>query len=195
MVFLKKNLVKNLNVECKRYQHEILKLSNTEMIKMVQNYLRTLSWLGDYYMNTDYESTSSMISTWSYNYDRSPFLQHIASYLQSARPHELERLMKGFYQRSLVSTDNYLKTDRHKFYIYPQSSNVITKIPNEYKDYFPDMSKYIATTLDLYNANNSENDITVFDCRMCPYFSKCIFKSRHITFKQLLDIDYSTMGQ
>jgi hypothetical protein len=190
-----KNIIKNIGAESKRYQYDVLKMSNTKMTKMVQDYLRTLSWLNDYYTNTDYEGTSTEISTWSYNYDRSPFLQHIATYLQSVQPFDLENLMKGFYQKSLVSTDNYLKTDRHKLYIYPQTNDTIAKIPNEYREHFPDMSQYVAMSLDMYNSNKDTDVSTVFDCRMCPYFSKCLFKNRHITFRDLMKLDIRNILQ
>ena len=190
---------KNLNTELKRYQYDMLELSNTDINKMVINWLKTLSWMCDYYMNTEYESTTTEISTWSYNYDRSPFITHIANFMESITTNALKNIMKGVYKRSLVQFDDYLKPNKHQFYIYPQSSEIIKNIPEKNKINFPDMIEYVKRTVQL--TNNTENKTNkqninknrVFDCRMCPYFSKCLFKNKHMTFKELNEFDLDSV--
>jgi hypothetical protein len=206
----KKGSSKKKEAEMKRYQYDILGLNNTQMNRMIVEYMRTLSWMVDYYMNTDDESTSTEISTWSFNYDRVPFITHISNYLQTITDIELKNIMKGFYKKSLIPIDGYIKSDRHKIYIYPQNTQTIAKIPDSYKIYFPDMLKNIKATIDLFNINTNDNDNDnennikpqhvnredrFFDCRMCPYFSKCLFRSKHITFKELMKLDINSLVQ
>jgi hypothetical protein len=187
----KKGRPKKLDYEMKRYQYDMLELTNTNMNKMVADWLKTLSWMCDYYMNTDYESTSTEISKWSFNYDRSPFISHISMFLDKRSTNDMKNIMDGFYKRSLVSIDQYLKPDKHRFYIYPQSSSVIEKIPQKNKINFPDMLEYVKTSIKIAEKIKGKTNTyidkkdRVFDCRMCPYFSKCIFKSKHMSFKEL----------
>ena len=197
----RKQKVKKIENEMKRYQYDMLDLNNTQLNKMIVDYLKTFSWMVDYYMNTDYESTSTMISTWSYGYERSPFASHIFQFMNSLGKKELKNIMKNTYQKSLVSTDQYLKSDKHRFYIYPQSTDTLAKLPEKYRDYFPNMIDYVSKSIQLARASGT-NQITkeqkherVFDCRMCPYFSKCIFKSRSMTFNDLNTFDISRYVQ
>ncbi|VBB18808.1 XRN 5'-3' exonuclease [Yasminevirus sp. GU-2018] len=198
----KKGTPKKIEQEMKRYQYDVLGMNNTQMNRMILDYLRTLSWMVDYYMNTDYESTSTEISTWSFNYDRSPFISHIANYLSTISDTDLKSIMKNLYTRTLVPTENYLKSDRHRFYIYPQSTQIIERIPKEYKQYFPDMNLSIKKSVEQFNSlaeggdsKKVNKDDRFFDCRMCPYFSKCVFKSDHLTFKELMSLDVSNILQ
>jgi 5'-3' exonuclease len=200
----KRNRVKNIDQEMKRYQYDMLDINNTQMNRMIVDYLRTLSWMVDYYMNTDSENTLHTISTWSYNYERSPFITHIHRYLEAISGKELNHIMKNTYKKSLVSTDMYLKPDRHKLYIYPQPPSTISRLPGKYRISFPDMTQYVAATITM--AKNEKNQIDrdkqhqrsrdlssqeprLFDCRMCPYFSKCIFKNKPLKFKELMSLD------
>lgn len=180
---------KKLEHEMKRYQYDMLEINN--MDKMVTGWLKTFSWMCDYYMNTDYTSTTTEISTWSYGYDRSPFISHISNFLNKIDTRDMKNIMKGVYKKSLVSFDNYLKTDKHRLYIYPQSSDIIKSIPDKYKIYFPDMLEYVNHSINLAKNTNSHIDkkSRVFDCRLCPYFSKCIFKSKHMTFNELMSFN------
>lgn len=195
----RKGRPKKLDYEMKRYQYDMLELNNTNMNKMAADWLRTISWMCDYYMNTDYESTSTEISTWSFNYDRSPFITHISKFLDETSTNDMRSIMKGFYKRSLVSVDQYLKSDKHRFYIYPQTSSVIERIPQKNKINFPDMMEYVNQTIKMAsNSKGKQNEQTdkknrVFDCRMCPYFSKCIFKNKHMTFKELSNFDLNNV--
>lgn len=194
----RKGKPKKIEYEMKRYQYDMLELNNTNMNRMVGDWLRTFSWMCDYYMNTDDQNTNTEISTWSFNYDRSPFMSHIAGFLVNSQINDMRSIMKGFYKRSLVEFDQYLKSDKHRFYIYPQPSDIVAKIDEKHKINFPDMLNYVAQTINLTSdAKNSYIDKKnrVFDCRMCPYFSKCIFKSKHMTFKELMGFDIDSVAQ
>ena len=203
----KKGAPKKIEAEMKRYQYDVLNSNNTQMDKMIVEYMRTLSWMVDYYMNTNDESTSTEISTWSFNYDRVPFITHISNYLQTITDNNLKNIMKGFYKKTLIPTESYIKSDKHRFYIYPQSTQTIEKIPVTYKVYFPDMLKNIKITIDQFNIKSNGVDETknnkqnvhkknrFFDCRMCPYFSKCLFQSKHITFKELMNLNVDNFVQ
>ncbi len=163
--------------EMKRYETKFLHNPNKHQLKqMVTSYLEGLSWIVDYYMNkTNFES-SSVISTWSYVYDRSLFITHIADVLSDLTINQVEKIMDNVYDRSSVPTKDYLTSDQHKFYIYPQ----INLNNKNMEKVFPNIKNYVDKVM--------TNQDHPFDCRLCPYFSKCIFRSKHLTFKQLMDL-------
>jgi hypothetical protein len=167
----------------KRYQQDMLKVNNRDLNKMVKDFLRTISWVNDYYLNTDFNSTKNYISSWSYNFERSPFISHINNYIKKISDKEFENIMNNVYKKSLIKTDNFLDEEKHKLYIYPQDKEIINSLPKEYHKYFPDIYHYIDET--IKTSKNNKINKRYFDCRMCPYFSKCIFKSEMITYREL----------
>ena len=195
----KSQKIKSMDQEMKRYQYDVLNLNNTHLKHMIIDYLKSLSWIVDYYMNTNYKSTSTMISTWSYNYDRSPFISHIFQFINTLNKNELQHIMEDTYQKSLIKTKHYIDQNKHNLYIYPQKSDVISKLPNKYQEYFPNMNKYVDLTIQM--ANNSKNNLIgrdkkherVFDCRMCPYFSKCVFKNKMISYEKLKSLNVNSI--
>lgn len=189
----KKKKIKKFDQEMKRYQYDMLEVNNSGMNKMITNYLKTLSWMVDYYMNTDNESTKTVISTWSYGYERSPFITHVTKFMQNMEEQNLKKLVKGTYKKSLVTTDKYLTPELHRFYIYPLPTSVIAALPAKNQINFPDIMEYVKITIESVEKNSSKGGEKrkrerVFDCRMCPYFSKCIFKSESLDYKGLASL-------
>lgn len=181
----KNKKIKYIDSEMKRYQYNMLNMNNTQLNKMITNYLKTISWMIDYYMNTNLKNTENVISTWAYTYDRSPFISHISEYLADTTIVNLRKTMKNIYNKSLVNNKDYISYDLHKFYIYPQSKEIIQKIPDNYKNAFPDMIEYVKFTIEQSKMDKNVDIKRVFDCRLCPYFSKCIFESDLLTFNEL----------
>tara|TARA_B110000908_G_C10181106_1_gene415716 strand:+ start:6 stop:1226 length:1221 start_codon:yes stop_codon:yes gene_type:complete len=191
---LKKNKIKKVNQEMKRYQHNMLEVNNKGIELMIIDYLKTLSWITDYYMNTDDKSTQKHISTWSYRYERSPFISHISNFLQNKTEKNIMNIMINVYKKSLVSTDNYLTENTHKFYIYPLSKTTISHLPKKYHATFPDMLEYINMTIkSASNNSKKEKRKRVFDCRMCAYLSKCIFKNKMMSYEEVIGIKKNTI--
>ena len=194
--------IKSIDYEAIRYQKQILRKSDQNMDKMVGNYLRTISWMVDYYMNADIEVEQNMISTWSYNYERSPMLIHISNFVEKYGKKVIKNMIKKVYQKSLVHTSEYIDPAIHKFYIYPQNSDVIYKIDPKYSKVFPDIQlevKKVINQLESIRERNNKNNkkqnktntsdkYDFFDCRECPYFTKCIFNANLLTFKELNSI-------
>lgn len=195
--------VKDVRHEMVRYQKQMLRLSDRNLDKMIGNYLRTLSWMVDYYMNADIEKDQELISTWSYNYERSPMIGHISDYLKATDKKDVRNMMKKVYEKSLIHTSRYLKEDRHKFYIYPQTPDMVSQLGPRYHDTFPDIKIEVKKSIDYLekirvakkrDQKSGEKAIKVkrpemfFDCRECPYFSKCIFDASLLTFKELMDM-------
>lgn len=194
----KTQTVKPFNKELKRYQYEMLGLSNTQITKCTIEYIKTLSWLNDYYLNTNNASTMSHISTWSYNYNRSPFISHIAQYMSLISEYELMNHMDNFYLKNTVIVSKYLTKAQQEHYIYPHNKIINLEKEDLFKfdgkktrndtqtndievnksEYFPDIKKYVNDTIE--NNNNK-----YFDSRLCPYFSKCIFSNKQLTFNKL----------
>jgi hypothetical protein len=153
----------------------------------------------DYYMNSDIEVDQELISIWSYNYDRSPMITHIAEYLTNIDRKVLKNMIKKVYDNSLVHTSRYLQNDRHKFYIYPQPKNIIDRLDPQYIKVFPDINAEVYKSIKVLESirkNKKSDKIKTtdgnkekfFDCRECPYFSKCIFDAASLTFKQLVSM-------
>ena len=183
---IRTNKIKKIENEMNRYQYDIMKVNNTKLNNIVTDYLKTLSWMVDYYMNTDHDSTENFISTWSYNYGRSPFITHIAEYMNE---HNLN-FMKNVYKQSLVPVSKYLTPEKHKFYIYPHQVETINKIPKKYKNYFPDIQQYIDKSINEYMAPGKKTQSECFNCMGHPYFSKCEFKAEHMSYNELIKFNH-----
>ena len=188
----KKKEVLSVESEMNRYQKQMLHLSDFNLNKMIGNYLRTVSWMVDYYMNADIEEDQDLISTWSYNYERSPMIGHITNFLVSTDRKLIKNMMKKVYDKSLIHTSRYLQPDRHRFYIYPLEADVIAQLDPKYIKAFPNMRKEIDKTIkQLFVIREKKGEPpqrTFFDCRECPYFSKCIFDAEALTFKDLISM-------
>ncbi len=191
----KTHTIKTVESEMKRYQYDMLNMNDTQTQKLVGYYLKTLSWIVDYYMNTNYVdtmNTNDTISTWSYNFSRSPFINHINQFIADSDTKELKRIMKNTYKNSLIPVDQYIESDKHQMYIYPQSEDVLALLPDKYKINFPNMEDYVKST--IKTAEFTKNNINgkyerVFDCRHCPYFSKCLFKGKDLGYKDLMNLN------
>lgn len=163
--------------EMKRYQTKFLKVSDSELHKMCIAYLQGISWTTDYYMN---RHPNGYISTWSYTYERSPFFQHIAASLDKINEQQLQHLINNTYTKSLVNVSDYIDDKTHKLYIYPVTSDNIRKnIQPSLLAAFPNIIKFVKNTLKYNNGKK------YFDCRLCPFFSKCIFKNKMLSFEEI----------
>lgn len=192
----RKRKIRSVDSEMKRYQKHMLNMSDKNLHKMIGNYMRTLSWIVDYYMNSDIEIDQELISIWSYNYDRSPMITHISEYLAKTNRKVLKNMIKKVYEKSLINTSRYLQTDRHKFYIYPHPPEVIEKLDPQYIKVFPDISVEVHKSIKMLKSirkhkksnkmKDKYNKEMFFDCRECAYFSKCVFGAEMLTFKELI---------
>jgi hypothetical protein len=204
----KTHTIKTIDAEMKRYQYEMLGLNNTQTQNLVGYYLKTLFWITDYYMNTysNQMNTNDMISTWSYNFPRAPFINHINLFFSNNDNIESAKLLKNTYKRSLVPISQYIGSDKHQLYIYPQSDEVLASLPEKYKINFPDMKNYVDSTFKTMehvkngqenqeNQKNQKNQDNAFDCRNCPYFSKCLFKSKNLSYKELMGLDLNVINK
>lgn len=197
----KTHTIKPIDTEMKRYQHDMLNMNNTQIQKLVGYYLKTLSWVVDYYMNTDYSdtmNTNDTISTWSYNFSRSPFINHINQFIAETDGKELKKMLKNTYKKSLIPINQYIEPLKHQMYIYPQSDEVLAQLPEKYKINFPNMVNYVKST--IKTAELTKNNINgkyerVFDCRNCPYFSKCLFKGKDLGYKDLMNLEIKPNSQ
>ena len=191
----KKRQIKDIKSESQRYQNSILNMSDKQLERMIGNYLRTLTWLTDYYMNADIETKQDYISTWSYNYHRSPMISHIVSYLNAIDITDLKKIIKNVYSKSLIHTSNYIKAPRHKLYIYPLSEEQLSLMNPNYAGVFPDIKKEVLKVLNQIeefrkDESKKQNKYKMFfDCREFPYFSKCIFGADSSTFRELMKLD------
>jgi hypothetical protein len=120
--------------------------------------------------------TLTTISTWSFTYHRSPFITHISEYLQDHNIYKIKNIMNNCYAKSLVSVDKYISQQMHKQYIYPLQLN-----PLHFNESFPNIVQYV---IDTFNKQDQ-----LFDGRMCPYFSKCIFKNISLSYHKLLQLN------
>jgi XRN 5'-3' exonuclease N-terminus/Xrn1 helical domain len=192
----KKHEIRDVKSEMTRYQKQMLHMSDNNLEKMVGNYLRTLSWMVDYYMNADIEREQDLISTWSYNYERSPMITHVTEYLLSADRKQLKNMIKKVYDKSLIHTSRYLQKERHGFYIYPQKNDMIDRLDSKYTNVFPNMTIEVDKTVKLLedmrvkkaSGKRTKQNKVFFDCRECAYFSKCIFDAESLTFKELVSM-------
>jgi len=178
----------NLNYEMKRYQKHFLEIGKTQIIRMCEFYLQGIGWIVDYMMNNHTHKTH--ISTWSYNYHRVPFITHLSNACRLIDNPRMTKLMNGVYKKTMIRTTKYLDKKGQSLYIYPlNESDKKLFIDNlklhPYSSAFPDMDKYVKDSIYQYKTKSYHK---YFDCRLCPYFSKCIFESKNLTYCELKKI-------
>ncbi len=174
------NTIVPIATEMKRYQYSFLAANNTEIKHLVENYLQGISWVFDYYTNSNKTYYSEYISTWAYKYDRAPFINHINNHINVISKQKLGTLLDNVYSNSLVSTKKYINKKLHRLYIYPVDRTIANNIDDAYKSAFPDMIHNVTETI--------KHKKTHFDCRLSPYFSKCLFKGKKLSFDELIKI-------
>ena len=166
------NKIKNFEEDKQIYTNDFLETKNID--KISKKYLKTLSWVIDYYFNEyDLENKSS---TWCYKYDRSPFFYHIYNYCKN---NDIS-FMNNVFEKSLIDTKKYINEKIYKLYIYPQYD---LKIPKKYKKSFPNIREYIIKVMKTGKNNG------LFDARLCPFFSKTFFKNKKLTYEELLNLE------
>lgn len=170
------NKVVPIENEMVRYQKKFLKINDSNIKKMIKNYLQGIFWIHDYYTNP----SNDFISTWSYKYERGPFFSHVAHYLNEIDVNHISKNISNAYFNSLIKIKDYIGKETHNFYIYPLDKDELVRINEKYKKSFPDIKHHVTETI-------SGNYNKYFDCRLCPYFSKCIFYGKKLTFVELLD--------
>jgi 5'-3' exonuclease len=172
----KKNKIKKFDEEINRYTREIL-FHNTQkqdLLDVSKEYLKSISWVVDYYLNT--YDLDNKCSTWSYNYEREPFITQLYNYCMNYG----YDCMKNVFEISLIDSSKYINDKLHKLYIYPQYD--ISKIPSKYHDSFPNIRKYIKKVMKYGKSKG------LFDARMCPFFSKTFFKNKKLSYDELLEM-------
>jgi hypothetical protein len=187
----KSGTIRKMETEMRRYQNSVLGVDDHHIDLMVVDYLKSFTWIVDYYINDVQQVLSSepLMSRWAYLHERSPTISHINQYVGGLTDTELKNAIDGTYKKSLVTVENYLQPAHHRFYIYPVTAENLKKIPPKYQLSFPNITEYVEKTVNIAKNNNRGKNEKVFDCRLCSYFSKCIFKSHMLSFDELKQID------
>lgn len=195
------DLYEDVSMIVNQYNTEVLHIDdNNDINAIVESYLKSFSWIKDYYCNSNIIENPEVISTWSYVYEKSPMFYSIIDYIDSISQDDFNLMINSVYEDSLVNVADYLDDNIHKLYIYPLDYPTDYNIYNEtYKieeniNAFPDIKSYVKITLDrlvdIRKNKSIDDDIDVqFNCSDVPYFSKCVFKNEMLTYDELVDIN------
>lgn len=149
--------------------------SQANIDKLCEDYIRGFFWTYDYYFNkNDRNININYISTWGYEYNRTPFFTELLSYLNIIKNKNFE-LNKLFQSVSDVNGVLYKKS--HEFLSRVEQFMFITPkckhydIPDNYKnlmddlDIFPNLDETINSLLNKNNKNIDSFNI--------KYLNKC----------------------
>lgn len=189
-----KDLYENVDIE-DMYNEKVLE---DDIDTIVESYLKTFSWLKDYYCNSNIIRNPEVISSWSYLYEKSPMFSSIVRYIDSKSISEFDDVIDTVYDDSLVMTTEYMDDTKHKLYIYPMEydskGNPEYDVP--YPRAFPNVVQYVKHVVtkleDVRNDKNNDNDNNdnmYFNCGDVPYFSKCVFDNRMLSYDELMEIE------
>lgn len=174
------NKAKPIDVsEIDRYRLEYLYMDDKHDVdSLIESYLQGLSWVNDYYFNSS--TLDEKISTWAYCHDRGPLFKQINDYITNTSSKKLKMIMNNVYAKSLIDISAYMTSKLHKLYIYPiihtsDSSKIVDS------DAFPNIVDYVSQTI-------AKNEFKYFDCNLCPFFSKCIFKGDSLKYHDAIQL-------
>ncbi len=159
------------------YEEKLKIVTQYDKNKLCHGYLTGMFWTFDHYFNkNNKENNRKFISTWSYEYDSSPFIKDIIEYMDDSLNRN-KLLNHIFYSINNYSSQYYLPI--HLFmneleqYIYiTPYEKLKDKVPEKYLEklnnekFFIDLNKIISDIID------GKADIHI-DCGKSSYLNKC----------------------
>ena len=156
----------------------IKKMNKEEINKIIEEYLKGLLWIFNFYYNSNIHKKSNNISIWFYKYHKSPLLKQIAEYLTETNHiiHQFKKFNDEITKNNIIKQSNYFDKLEHYLYVTPinnQQNDTIqnkfkkNKIKQKYVNYFPDLQKIIEIIL----SKGGTKDI--IDCRRITFLNKC----------------------
>ena len=160
------------------YYEEKLKITNVlEKNKLAHAYLTGMFWTFDHYFNKNNKNDNmKYISTWSYDYDSSPFVKDLIGYMEHST--NRNKLLNHIYYSVsnynsiyFVQQSQFMNDLEQYIYITPYEK-IKDKVPEKYLeklksvDYFINLENIISDVVD------GRADIHI-DCGKSNYLNKC----------------------
>lgn len=174
---IENNKLQKPQIDYEKYNEEYMETQ--KMDNIMEDYIGTLCWVVNQYFNMNYVKDAG-ITTWFYNYDRSPLIKDI---YETVKKYNRNNITYGDIIQKLrkynIEQDKYLSKEEHMMYIMPKPSLMrndavinnshYMKIIDNNPDIFPDVDTWIDEILKM----NGEKYI---DCRKSTFINKCILK-------------------
>jgi len=164
----------NIQKGVSRYYYDFFGVSNidvknTDMNKILNDYIEGLMWVFNYYYNSNGNSNSKP-NMWFYKYTHAPLLTQLYYFMKNQKGNYINETLNGL-DKYVVDSDNFFTPTEHLMYvspidIYPEV------IPIKYKN-------KVNSTIDVNRIVNEvwSNDVSdEIDCRGVIFLNKC-----HIT--------------
>jgi 5'-3' exonuclease len=159
-----------------KYYKNMFGVSMAHVNTIVQEYIRGLVWVFDYYYNDNPDA-----NIWFYKYNNSPLLTQIYKYLIEINDLNHLTKLQSSLSKYKVSINIFFNEEEHFMYVSPLMS-FPNMIPEKYKNMkfkYIDVKKIAHSTLTTPNP-------TDIDCRGVTFLNKC-----HITELHETDVDTS----
>lgn len=166
--------------------------NNYDLYDISEKYFEGICWVFDFYFKkNDSEFNYNNVSTWFYQYHRSPMLIDLKNYLKKQEENKLLNIHKKVINL-LTDRQNFMNPMEHYLYVTPKNSiniknnKILWDIINNNPQVFPDLDLIINKIMNDDIGN--ENSVPI-DCRRVSYLSKCTLKSvKDISFREFMSI-------
>jgi 5'-3' exonuclease len=165
------------NVDDKKniYYNELLKCkTQNDIDNICEEYIRGFFWVYDFYFNKNNRNTNiNNISTWVYEYNRTPFFTEIFSYLSiiKNKNYELNKIflsVNNIHGEFYVKSHNFLTRIEQFIYITPKAKHY--DIPDNYKNITND--EIVCPNVDNIVNEILEGKYNNIDCFNIKYLNK-----------------------
>jgi len=164
----------------KRYYDEYfgirdIDVKNTQMKKLLHEYIEGLVWVFDYYFNNfDINKNRLNANIWYYNHSHGPLLRQLYFYMQTVDDNYIKNIQDSLHKYNVPRID-YFNCLEHLMYVSPVQM-IKNLIPKEYekmiknKEYYVDLEKIVDK---IWHANKTSE----IDCKGSLFLTKCHFKA------------------
>ena len=157
----------------KRYYNEFfdieeISMKNKSMYNLVENYVKCLLSVFEYYYNWYDEKENRLnAQTWYYEYNKAPLMTQIYDYLNTLTDFENLNVM------NYTERENFFNPLEQLMYVTPMKENLIL-CPSEYKDFVLKSNYYI--DLNKIGTQILKENKKLIDCRGAIFLNKCHLK-------------------
>lgn len=155
-----------------------------------EKYFEGICWVFDFYfIKNDQKFNFDNVSSWFYEYRRSPMLTDISKYLNKKTKSDLTVIHANTINKNIKRND-FFNPLEHYLYVTPKNSinykkdDSLNKIIENNQNVFPDLEKIVTMIMKIDKTTNGYNPNIPIDCRRASYFSKC-------TLQSIKDISYT----
>lgn len=149
-----------------------------DAMKIMEDYLEGMLWVFRYYFND-----TSYISSWYYEHERAPLMNHFIMFLDIIDEKYLYDIYTNLSKYQIKNLDSYFNPLEQLIYVSPLTNDFLKLLPSNYRKYFksknidPFIKNFFPDITHITNRLWEENISNDIDCRGIIFLNKCMIKS------------------